>query len=88
MYRLRQVLEVLRDHKLYAKFIKYHFWNKEVRFLGYIMLLASISVDPDKVVVVMEWKWPTTLPNEHSFLGLVMLAFFLNWYLYNKPLAS
>ena len=33
-YHLRIVLQLLRDHKLYAKFSKYEFWLIEVRFFG------------------------------------------------------
>ena len=31
---LRQVLKILRDRKLYAKFVKCEFWLKFVAFLG------------------------------------------------------
>ena len=31
-YRLRIVLQLLRDHQLYTKFSKYEFWLTEVRF--------------------------------------------------------
>ena len=32
-YHLRIVLQLLRDHQLYAKFSKFEFWLTEVRFL-------------------------------------------------------
>ena len=35
-YHLRIVLQLLRDHQLYAKFSKCEFWLTEVRFLGHI----------------------------------------------------
>ena len=34
---LRVVLQVLRDHQLYAMFSKCEFWLTEVRFLGHIV---------------------------------------------------
>ena len=33
-YHLRIVLQLLRDHQLYAKFSKCEFWLTEVRFFG------------------------------------------------------
>ena len=35
---LRVVLQLLRDHQLYAKFNKCDFWLTEVRFLGHVVL--------------------------------------------------
>ena len=36
-YHLRIVLQLLRDHQLYAKFSKYEFWLTKVRFLGHVV---------------------------------------------------
>ena len=36
---LRIVLQILRDHQLYAKFSKCEFWLIEVRFLGHVCRL-------------------------------------------------
>ena len=53
---LRVVLQVLRDHQLYAKFSKYEFWLSEVKFLGHVVSASGVSVDPEKVEVVMSWE--------------------------------
>ena len=50
---LRIVLQLLRDHQLYAKFSKCEFWFTEVRFLGYVVLATGVSMDPEKVEAVM-----------------------------------
>ena len=50
---LRVVLQVLRNHQLYAKFIKCEFWLTEVKFLGHVVSASSVSVDPEKIEVVM-----------------------------------
>ena len=50
---LRVVVQILRDHQLYAKFRKCGFWLTEVKFLGHIMLTSGVSIDPEKVEVVM-----------------------------------
>ena len=44
--RLRVVLQLLRDHQLYAKFSKCEFWLIEVRFLGHVVSASSVSMDP------------------------------------------
>ena len=36
-YYLRIVLQLVRDHQLYAKFSKCEFWLTEVRFLGHVV---------------------------------------------------
>ena len=49
---LRVVLEKLRAHKLYAKFSKCEFWLEKVAFLGHILTVEGVAVDPEKVEVV------------------------------------
>jgi hypothetical protein len=67
---LRVVLNQLRDNKLYTKFSKCEFWLKKVPFICHILLEDGISVDPDKVQEVMDWKAPTSILEVQSFLGL------------------
>ena len=43
---LRDVLEVLRNEKLYTKFSKCEFWLREVQFLGHVVTREGIKVDP------------------------------------------
>jgi hypothetical protein len=64
------VLQRLRDHRLYAKLSKCEFWLKEIKFLGHTISQDGISVDPEKVQEVMDWKPPTTVKQIRSFLGL------------------
>ena len=46
---LRAVLQRLREHQLYAKFSKCEFWLKQVGFLGHVLSVEGIAVDPSKV---------------------------------------
>jgi hypothetical protein len=64
------VLQRLREHHLYVKLSKCNFWLKEIKFLGHTISQAGITVDPDKVQEVMNWKPPTTVRQIRSFLGL------------------
>lgn len=52
---LREILEVLRREKLYAKFSKYEFWLQEVHFLGHVICQDGIKLDPAMIKVVMKW---------------------------------
>jgi hypothetical protein len=61
----------LRDHQLYAKFSKCEFWINEVSFLGHVISLEGIVVDPGKVRDVLDWKPPTSITQVCSFLRLV-----------------
>ena len=69
-YNLRIVLQLLRDHQLYAKFSKCEFLLTEVRFLGHVVPTSGVSVDPEKVEVVMSWERPKSVFEIHRFLGL------------------
>ena len=64
------MLQLLRDHQLYAKFSKCEFWLTEVRFLGHVVSASRVSVDPKKVEVVMSWERPKSVFEICSFLGL------------------
>ena len=69
-YHLRIVLQLLRDHQLYAKFSKCEFWLTEVRFLGHVVSASGVSVDPEKVEAVMSRERPKSVFEIRSFLGL------------------
>ena len=69
-YHLRIVLQLLRDHQLYAKFSKCGFWLTEVRFLGHVVSASGVSVDPEMVEAVMSWERPKSVFEIRSFLGL------------------
>ena len=47
------VLQLLRDHQLYAKFSKCEFWLTEVGFLGHVVSTSGVSVNLEKVEAVM-----------------------------------
>jgi hypothetical protein len=67
---LRFILKKLRDHRLYAKLSKCEFLLKQVAFLGHIISMGGIFVDPSKVQDVLGWNSPTSVGDIHSFLGL------------------
>ncbi|GKV40242.1 hypothetical protein SLEP1_g47911 [Rubroshorea leprosula] len=68
---LRTVLETLRSERLFAKFKKCEFWLDNVAFLGHVVTKDGISVDPQKIEAVVDWKRPNSVVEIRSFLGLV-----------------
>ena len=50
---LRIVLEVLRKHQLYTKFNKCDFFKIEIQYLGYVISVEGIVVDPKKIKTIM-----------------------------------
>ena len=67
---LKIVLQTLREKKLYAKLSKCDFWLKKVSFLGHIVSVEGIIVDPTKIEAVVNWKPPRSITKVRSFLGL------------------
>ena len=67
---LRIVLQTLRERQLYAKLIKCQFWLDKVAFLGHVISVEGVSVDPQKIEAVVNWKPPKNVSEVRSFLGL------------------
>jgi hypothetical protein len=64
------VLGTLCEHQLYTKFSKCEFWLKEVGFLGHVISAGRVSVDPSKIISILERKAPTNPTEVRAFLGL------------------
>ena len=67
---LRIVLQTLRERQLYAKLSKFQFWLDRVAFLGHVISVEGVSVDPHKIEAVVNWKPPNNVSKVRSFLGL------------------
>ena len=67
----RIVLQTLRERQLYAKLSKCQFWVDRVAFLGHVISVEGVSVDPQKIEAVVNWKPPKNVSEVRSFLGLV-----------------
>ena len=65
------MLQTLRERQLYAKLSKCQFWLDRVAFLGHVILAEGVSVDPQKIEVVVCWKPLKNVSEVKSFLGLV-----------------
>jgi hypothetical protein len=67
---LRMVLQVLREHQLYAKLSKCSFYQRQIHYLGHIISKEGITMDPEKVDVIREWSTPRNVAEVRSFMGL------------------
>jgi hypothetical protein len=67
---LRIVLQILREHQLYAKFSNCEFWLDKVEFLGHVIRKEGIEVNPNKVQAVLDWKAPKNVKEIQGFLGM------------------
>jgi hypothetical protein len=67
---LRMVLQVLREHQLYAKLSKCSFYQEQIHYLGHIISKDGIVVDPEKIEAIREWSVPKNVTEVRSFMGL------------------
>ena len=67
---LRMVLQTLRNKRLYPKLKKCEFWLSIVTFLGHIISVDGVSIDPHKVETIVNWPRPTNVTGVKSFMGL------------------
>ena len=63
-------MQILRERQLYAKFSKCQFWLDKVAFLGHVISAEDISVNPQKIKAIVNWKPPMNVSEVHSFLRL------------------
>jgi hypothetical protein len=68
--QLRMVLKVFREHKLYAKLSKCIFYQNNIHYLGHIILVDGISIDPENIVAIRGWPMPRNVIDIRSFMGL------------------
>ena len=69
LQRVRSILQILRDNKLYAKVQKCEFDRVEMTFVGYQVSPAGIGMDPKKIESILEWPVPRSVKEVQSFLG-------------------
>ena len=69
-HHLKQVLQILRSSKLYAKKSKCSFYQSSVAFLGHVVSADGIKVDPAKIKAIVDWPNPKDASQLRSFLGL------------------
>src|SRR5208282_6156413 len=66
---VRQVLQRLLDHGLYAKLEKCEFHVRETKFLGFIISPDGIAMDPERIVIIVDWPVLNSQHDIRVFLG-------------------
>ena len=70
LQHLKQVFDVLREKKLYAKLENCDFLTPSIVFLGYVVSKDGIMVDQSKVEAIKSWPQPKSITEVRSFHGL------------------
>jgi len=67
---LKTAFETLKQHTLLAKLSKCSFGKTRVEYLGHIITIHGVSIDPQKVAAMKEWPVPKNIKELRGFLGL------------------
>jgi len=67
---VRQVLDRLREHKLYARPSKCTFFTDTIEYLGHIVTPEGIKPNPALIEAIIKFPSPDTLKGLQSFLGM------------------
>ena len=67
--QVREVLTRLRKVRLFANPKKCKFHTNTIEYLGFIMSLEGLRMDPAKVNTILKWPEPRNVKDIQSFLG-------------------
>ncbi|GJP38824.1 hypothetical protein CLOM_g23232 [Closterium sp. NIES-68] len=68
---LEAVFSLLQQHRLITKGSKCEFLKQELEFLGHVISIDGVKIDPKKIATIQDWKPPANLRELQSFLGFV-----------------
>jgi menaquinone-dependent protoporphyrinogen IX oxidase len=58
---INQVLEAFEKAGLHLKLEKYEFHYQDVKYLGFIISMEGIKIDPEKITTIQDWEAPHNL---------------------------
>lgn len=67
---LRLVLDLLRQHNLYAKASKCSFAQNKIEYLGHVISEQGVATDAEKTQAMEAWPVPNSATELRGFLGL------------------
>ena len=70
LQHLRLVFDRFRTSGLKLKPSKCHFGQKQVKYLGHVIIRDGIQPDPEKIKVVQEYPVPRTVRDVRALMGL------------------
>ncbi|GJP53126.1 hypothetical protein CLOM_g12292 [Closterium sp. NIES-68] len=62
---------LLQQYRLITKGSKCQFLEQELEFLGHVISIDGVKIDPKKIATIQDWKPPANLHELLSFLGFV-----------------
>ena len=68
---VRRVLEILAEHKLFLRPEKCEFHQKQIEYLGLVILENTVAMDPVKIAGVRKWPTPESWTDVQAFVGFV-----------------
>jgi hypothetical protein len=69
MQHVRQVLQILQEHKLQVKEKKSYFGQTSVPYLGFVVISEGIQPDPAHIQALKQWPLPSSAKELKIFLG-------------------
>ncbi|KAL4369229.1 hypothetical protein GQ457_05G012890 [Hibiscus cannabinus] len=70
IHHLQTILQVLRQHHLFARRKKCFFGQPRVEYLGHIISKEGVATNPSKIEAMQNRKTPKSLKSLRGFLGL------------------
>ena len=70
IHHLRSVLQVLRQHQLFAKMSKCTFGQTEIEYLGHVISKNGVATDPAKIQIIQQWPSPKNITQLRACFGL------------------
>lgn len=67
---IRQVLYRLKEEKMLINLKNYSFIQKEIVYLGFLISVDGLKMDPEKVKEILEWSTSKNIGEVRSFHGL------------------
>lgn len=88
--QLAKVLKVLQSHQFVVNKQKCVFRQKHLDYLGHVNSDKGVSVDPTKIISVLQWSLPKNVKGVRGFLGLTGYCrrFIANYGKISKPLTK
>ncbi|GJP56888.1 hypothetical protein CLOM_g15946 [Closterium sp. NIES-68] len=68
---MNEFFSLLQQHRLITKGSKCEFLKQELEFLGHVISINGVKIDPKKIATIQYWKPPANLRELESFLGFV-----------------